>query len=825
MGKPRRKGANVVRSSHASILFTVALLLLLLLGACGDGEPQAFELVLDGAASDTREVPFPIAVLTGRATGVETLTLKISAGDETYTLPLRPGTQMAFRLGGESAPQPVKLEGLETETPTASEIVRSFEERLQASASEAALRKPAGSTAFVVDLPADREDRWPGILEAASPPSAVHFLMEVLPMPMYRSWRDDGRVAPRLEAPPYPWDGSTDAFEAFKEAEVARWRTARDAGQPYEPSRSDLLVLPRAGTEAVEVHDFAVLEWSPSPDQRFDGRMLVNPVTSRDPHVGRPVVLYEIREAWQDRFHAWTEANVGLPMAIVLDWVVRSAPIINSPLRDNVQITLGQGSWSELEVEADALTRTLGGTTEGTPPVLVAVCTWQADGALELLLPLGERVDTHVSLQARGTSPAEQGVVGATLRRVPGLDGAARDAVNVYVAQVVLGALDAESAAPLLRADPAVAVERLVEIANGPASTTRRTAAVHLLGLVDPLSAVAREALVRLVADATEEVAAGAARALGSLSRFDGEAFDALVRTAVSGRAGVRLAARSGLRSHAAVHRSRLLALVSSEDPAERELAVHVLGTSMLDQQDSLSPAGRSALLTGLDDPAPGVRKAALAVLVELAWMDRGSLRSDLPRIAALLADEDVKVRSSAAACLGRFGNEILPIVEPYLASDASGARSAALMTLLGVDAPSAEIVARIEAAKDDASLEVQLTAAMFLAAKRGDVSEALPVARKGLQSDVSIERQLAMGIVWTGGEEAAEAAPWLEPLLDAEEEEVRILAAATLKRIGRETPRSRAVLDEALADPDHPSHGLATNLERQLEHEIDARK
>ena len=158
--------------------------------------------------------------------------------------------------------------------------------------------------------------------------------------------------------------------------------------------------------------------------------------------------------------------------------------------------------------------------------------------------------------------------------------------------------------------------------------------------------------------------------------------------------------------------------------------------------------------------------------------------------------------------------------MQPYLDSDVPGTRAAAVIALIGVDEPSDEILARIERASEDVSLEVQLSAAMFLAAKRGDVASVLPVARKGLASDVPIERQLALGIVWMGGEKASEAAPWLEPLLAAEDAEVRVMVAAALRRIGRETERSRAVLDEALADPDHPMHGLAENLERQIENE-----
>ena len=66
-------------------------------------------------------------------------------------------------------------------------------------------------------------------------------------------------------------------------------------------------------------------------------------------------------------------------------------------------------------------------------------------------------------------------------------------------------------------------------------------------------------------------------------------------------------------------------------------------------------------------------------------------------------------------------------------------------------------------------------------------------------------------------GPKAAEAAPWLEPLLaEGEEDEIRVLAAATLKRVGRETARSREILAGVLADKGHPQHGFAVSLDQQ---------
>ena len=76
---------------------------------------------------------------------------------------------------------------------------------------------------------------------------------------------------------------------------------------------------------------------------------------------------------------------------------------------------------------------------------------------------------------------------------------------------------------------------------------------------------------------------------------------------------------------------------------------------------------------------------------------------------------------------------------------------------------------------------------------QHGDLARALPIARDGLASEDPVERQLALGIVWWGREKAAEAAPWLEPLLERRPgRRQRVMAAAALRRMGQETARSR---------------------------------
>ena len=74
-------------------------------------------------------------------------------------------------------------------------------------------------------------------------------------------------------------------------------------------------------------------------------------------------------------------------------------------------------------------------------------------------------------------------------------------------------------------------------------------------------------------------------------------------------------------------------------------------------------------------------------------------------------------------------------------------------------------------------------------------------------------ERQAGLVIVWSCGEEAAEAAPRIEPLLEDDVEEIRILAAVVLQTIGRETSRSTEILEAVRADEHHSLHALVEDV------------
>ena len=64
MSETRRRHVSA-RSGAAAVVF--ALLVLLLLPACGDDKPQPFHLRIDSPAAGSTEIPFPVAVVRGIA--------------------------------------------------------------------------------------------------------------------------------------------------------------------------------------------------------------------------------------------------------------------------------------------------------------------------------------------------------------------------------------------------------------------------------------------------------------------------------------------------------------------------------------------------------------------------------------------------------------------------------------------------------------------------------------------------------------------------------------------------------------------------------------
>ena len=92
----------------------------------------------------------------------------------------------------------------------------------------------------------------------------------------------------------------------------------------------------------------------------LDGQDIANAVGSYDPNTNRPVVSVELTRAGTQRFAELTERLAGKKLATVAGDEVKSAPIINGPIRGGrIQITMGMSDPVKAERERDELVKIL----------------------------------------------------------------------------------------------------------------------------------------------------------------------------------------------------------------------------------------------------------------------------------------------------------------------------------------------------------------------------------------------------------------------------------------------------------------------------------
>lgn len=90
------------------------------------------------------------------------------------------------------------------------------------------------------------------------------------------------------------------------------------------------------------------------------GDMVEDAYVGRDGQAGgRPVVLFSMGVDGRKPFGDITGNNIGKPLGIVLDKVLKSAPNVSSRITDSGQITLGTGNSDEIFEEAQFVSRTL----------------------------------------------------------------------------------------------------------------------------------------------------------------------------------------------------------------------------------------------------------------------------------------------------------------------------------------------------------------------------------------------------------------------------------------------------------------------------------
>ncbi len=279
---------------------------------------------------------------------------------------LEGGTTLRFSLDLERAIARGDIEPTTDPVKVVTDTIKVIDQRINASGLAETNITPLGDNKFEISLPSGAASRADYIAGLVTQLGDLRFQIEVLPDSTYlaRAGNREDQIPerkgvwPKL-SPTESDEAAERRFEAFKKKEVELWQAARDKGIEYKPSDKRFRVVKSKGAPGSNVNEFHVLEETGGPGDRyfFDGRILVNPVAAPSADMSNPgwVVLYNVKNEYQNVFAEWTGRNKKLPMAIILNKEYFSAPTIQETLRDNVQITLGRSTQEEAEQLATVL--------------------------------------------------------------------------------------------------------------------------------------------------------------------------------------------------------------------------------------------------------------------------------------------------------------------------------------------------------------------------------------------------------------------------------------------------------------------------------------
>ena len=273
---------------------------------------------------------------------------------------LKGGTTLRFSLDIERAKKAGRIKADADPELIVIETLKVIDKRINKYGLAETNLTAIGDRKFEISLPAGAEGEAEGIVDVVTQLGKLELRIEVLPDSQYLARRQAAG-----EDPPERknvWRGTDEEFQTFKTKEIALWKAARDRGElpNYQAQLPDRYrLVKKVGSAGDSASDFHVMEVPKSDRTRFDGQIIDNPRAAVNPSTTKPVVLYDVRQEYQNIFGEWTGANVGLPMAIVLNEEYYSAPTILEQLTDNVQISLGEGSRESLQKEAETIATVL----------------------------------------------------------------------------------------------------------------------------------------------------------------------------------------------------------------------------------------------------------------------------------------------------------------------------------------------------------------------------------------------------------------------------------------------------------------------------------
>jgi preprotein translocase subunit SecD len=220
----------------------------------------------------------------------------------------------------------------------------------------------------VIEVTVTKQDDRKAILSSLSRRGEVEFRIEVFAT--YSSFRLDlGRFTERSpraniwtgargkspEGAPVEFPPTSEGFEEFKIAEVARYEAAATKQARYAPLDSRYRVVP----QLPERPDLLPIPSDPGMPDLPDPLVRLRParayviVQESDPvlgnellanwdlrtdNVGDPAVAFEVAPEKRAVLRAFTSKNLDLPLAVVIDGSVFSRPTISTVLSDELQL-------------------------------------------------------------------------------------------------------------------------------------------------------------------------------------------------------------------------------------------------------------------------------------------------------------------------------------------------------------------------------------------------------------------------------------------------------------------------------------------------------
>ncbi|MHB1421701.1 MAG: HEAT repeat domain-containing protein [Gemmataceae bacterium] len=244
---------------------------------------------------------------------------------------------------------------------------------------------------------------------------------------------------------------------------------------------------------------------------------------------------------------------------------------------------------------------------------------------------------------------------------------------------------------------------------------------------------------------------------------------------------------------------------LSNRQPAVRRSAAFALGRMGADAREAVSD-----LVRRLRDDDDKVRDMAASALGDIARALKGNNEEVWTKSGGTLAqllkdDTSERVRRSAAYALGAFGPQAAGAGEflmKALGDDKASVRQNAAWALGQIGELAGGAVARLCECLNDKDTLVRRDAAGALGAmgKAGKKAGRPLIAMLKSETDNVVKKTALDSLAYLVGPEQADAAKDLEPLLKAEDPEVRLNAAFVLARIGGDAAaQGLPVLREAL--------------------------